>query len=829
MKYDLHLHSKFSKRPSQWVLQKIGCPESFSDPLDLHRLALKKGLTSLTLTDHNTIDGCLEIAHLPHAFISEEVTSYFPEDGCKVHVLVWGIDEAIHADLARARANLYDLVAYLRQSGLAHALAHPFFAVNGKLTVAHVEKLLLLFETLELNGARDEAQNQLLDRLVKGLTPRLMQELSERHGLEPAYPAPWRKNLVAGSDDHSALAMGRMYTEVRETASAAEFLQGVKSGRAVTHGRGSSPLGLAHNLYGIAYQYYKQRLPLGRYFSGQSWLRFLDQMLSPDPQPARLSLLGAGGRWVQRRRDSRQGRQGLQDILRREVERMIRDDPQLRAVARGRDHMEGERESRWFGFVERLTNQVLRSLGDRLFGHLSGANLFSIFETIGATGTLVFLLGPYFVPYNLFSRDRRLAADMRSRLEPCPAPPASPGLRSAHFTDTLHETNGVARILFEQAGLAGRLGKDMTIIACDPDRPLRQGLVRHFRPVSIYRLPEYPDQGFFLPPFLQIMDHVYRRGYNHLHSATPGPMGLTALAIARIMRLPISATYHTALPQYAGHLTGDPQMEDLLWRYMLWYYQQMDCVYVPSHATGQELVERGLSRDKLRLCPRGVDVQEFHPRQEGDILAERFGLGAGVRLIYVGRISKEKGLDLLATAFKALAARHAGLHLVLVGDGPHADELRRNLSGWPATFTGYLQGRDLARAYASADVFVFPSQTDTFGNVVMEAQASGLPVVVSDQGGPKENVRDGVTGMVVKGGCAEALAKGIDALLASPELRRRMGAQARAYMETRSHEQCFSELWELHCQEIRPERGTEDAVLPGEGPAWLRVAGSDLF
>ncbi|MFH1058939.1 MAG: glycosyltransferase [Pseudomonadota bacterium] len=827
MKYDLHLHSEFSKRPSQWVLQKIGCPESFSQTASLLRLAQARGLTALTLTDHNTINGCLEIAHLPHSFISEEVTSYFPEDGCKVHVLVWGIDEAIHADLMRLRENVYDLVAYLRQADLAHALAHPFYAVNGKLTPAHVEKLFLLFELLELNGARDHAQNQLLALMVKGLNPRLMAELSERHNLEPAYPTPWRKALVAGSDDHSALGVGRMHTEVPEAGSVAEFLQGLKAGRTVTHGRGSSPLGLAHNLYGIAYQFYKQRLSLGKHLAGQTLLRFLDQMLTPEPEPVRFSILGAGGRWVQRRRDRRGGRQDIQNLLRREGERMILDDPQLRALMQGRRVGGDERELRWFGFVERLANQVLRSLGDRLFGHLSGANLFSIFETIGAAGSLVCLLSPYLVPYNLFSRDRRLAAQLRARLAPGPASAPAPALKVAHFTDTFYETNGVARILAEQAELAARLGKDLTVITCDPDRPLRQGLLRHFRPVSVYALPEYPDQKLFLPPLLQMMDHVYRRGYNYLHTATPGPLGLAALAIARIMRLPISATYHTALPQYASHLTGDPQMEELLWRYVLWYYHQMDCVYVPSRATGDELIGRGLAGEKIRLCPRGVDVQEFHPRFRGDFLARRFGLGAGPCLLYVGRVSKEKSLDTLTAAFKALVPSHPGLSLAVVGDGPYAPQMRAELAGWPAVFTGYLQGEDLSRAYASADVFVFPSLTDTFGNVVLEAQAAGLPAVVADQGGPQENVLDGRTGLVVRGGSAEALAMAVAKLVESPLLRRDMGRQARAYMESRSHEQGFLDLWELHRQEVAA--GREPEAEAGPEPAWLRAVGSDLF
>jgi glycosyltransferase involved in cell wall biosynthesis len=128
--------------------------------------------------------------------------------------------------------------------------------------------------------------------------------------------------------------------------------------------------------------------------------------------------------------------------------------------------------------------------------------------------------------------------------------------------------------------------------------------------------------------------------------------------------------------------------------------------------------------------------------------------------------------------------------------------MRRNLHGWPASFTGYLHGARLAQAYASSDVFVFPSTTDTFGNVILEAQASGLPVVVSDCGGPQENMLPGSTGMVVEGKDALALSRVLAELATDRTLLRRMGHEARAYMEKRSFENAFLEHWHLYGQEL---------------------------
>ena len=249
--------------------------------------------------------------------------------------------------------------------------------------------------------------------------------------------------------------------------------------------------------------------------------------------------------------------------------------------------------------------------------------------------------------------------------------------------------------------------------------------MRNFKPVSVFELPEYPELKLNLPPFLQMLDHVYNRGYTYIHSATPGPMGLAALGIARVLKLPISGTYHTAIPQYAAYLTGDENIEELMWRYMLWYYDQMDKVYVPSTDTGEELVSKGLKEEKIRVYPRGVDVERFNPVRRNGFFQRRFGLDRELRLLYVGRVSKEKNLPILVDAFKRLAANHAGVSLVVVGDGPYLNEMQERMQGLPCTFTGYLKGHDLAEAYASSDLFVFPSTTDTFGNVILEGPGFG--------------------------------------------------------------------------------------------------------
>ncbi len=809
---DMHVHSKYSRRPSQWVLQKLGCPESFTDPLSVYRIAKARGMTFVTITDHNSIKGAEEIAHLPDTFISEEVTTYFPEDGCKVHVLAYDITESHHKEIGKIRENIYDLVAYLNQERILHVIAHPLYSLNDRLTLAHFEKMLLLFPFFELNGARDVRQNQVLREVFAALTPARIEQLAGKHGIEPVGACPWKKYVTGGSDDHSSLNIARTCVRVDRAHSYGDVLEGIRTGRAVIEAEPPGPLTLAHNLYGIAYQYYQDKFNLQRYAGQDPMMRFLERSLTSEAREAEAGLLTRiYSYWSHRRRPKAETEisQSLMDLLRQETLEMLQKNPDLLHVAtqpvRG---VSQEQEHRWFDFVNRISNRVMYSFANHLTDHLARGNVFNIFHTIGSAGGLYTLLAPYFVAYSHFTKDRAFNADVRNRFSPSAPLDLYPldGMKMVHFTDTFHDINGVAKTLQQQVEIAKKTRKQLTVITCESQQsPEMQG-VRNFTPVGVCDLPEYPEVKICYPPFLEMLDYCYNEGFTHIHSATPGPVGLAALAISHILKIPINGTYHTQLPQYAEYLTGDEAVADLTWKYTLWYYDQMDFIYVPSKSTGDELIEKGIHPEKIRLFPRGIDIEFFHPRRQNGLLKAEFGIDEkSTKLLYVGRVSTEKNLPMMVSAFKNLLREKPDLHLVVVGEGPYLKEMRKALAGLPVTFTGYLKGERLASVYASCDLFVFPSTTDTFGNVILEAQASGLPVVVTDQGGPKENMIPAKTGFVVRGGDEKNLVQAISMLVDDPKLTKAMGAAARSYMENRSFEQAFLRTWEMYEKPNVPE------------------------
>ena len=456
-------------------------------------------------------------------------------------------------------------------------------------------------------------------------------------------------------------------------------------------------------------------------------------------------------------------------------------------------------EFEWFSLLNELARKLLVQFHRKLSKAFLGANLIDLINSVTSSGLVYLALAPYTAAFSSFSSDRNFGVSLLEKFLP-PAHPerqAASEFLMAHFTDTYYEINGVALSLKQQMEAARRIHKDYLIITCDNKKRQERPGIKNFAPIGVLHLPEYREQKLFHPPFLDILNYCHLRKFTHILAATPGPLGLTAMAVARTLHLPLWGTYHTALPQYADYLTSDPMIVQFIWKYIVWFYNQMELVFVPSQSTAEELQQKGVTGDKIKIFPRGVDIERFHPAKRNGFLENQVQSKDVTKLLYVGRVSKEKNLEILAKAFKKLIRDHAAVHLVIVGDGPYLEEMQQDLAGTPCTFTGYLQGEDLASAYASCDLFVFPSTTDTFGNVVLEAQASGIPVIVTDAGGPQENVLAGQTGLIVQGDSEENLLKAIKSLLAHPGRLKDMGLTARHYMEERPFDAAFQATWRL--------------------------------
>lgn len=324
-------------------------------------------------------------------------------------------------------------------------------------------------------------------------------------------------------------------------------------------------------------------------------------------------------------------------------------------------------------------------------------------------------------------------------------------------------------------------------------------------------IPFYTELKMYLPHWRQYLAWVRAERVDVIHLTTPGPVGLAALWVAAQAGLPLVGSFHTDLAAYTETLSGSSRLAGWMREYMRWMYGRCGRVLVPSEATRQMLVRAGSPAGRIRVWTRGVDTTLFSPERRSARLRAEWGVSRErPALLYVGRVSREKGLDLLPLLQATLQRRGLDHRLIVTGDGPMRPQLAAMCPD--AVFTGALGREAVAGVFASADVFVFPSRTDTAGNVVLEAQACGVPVVVSEVGGPRENMVDGVTGFVAGGHDASAWADRLVPLLVATEARHTMGRAARDYARARSWEQALAPLYESYREVSAQRRSTPRAA-----------------
>jgi glycosyltransferase involved in cell wall biosynthesis/predicted metal-dependent phosphoesterase TrpH len=734
---DTHCHSTASEAAKLGIQRSVGLPECATPPEEVYELAKRRGMDFVTITDHDTIAGCLEIADRDDVFVSEELTTWFAGEPQAVHVLCYGIEPADHDYLQAHTADLEECAAYLHEREIACALAHPFFAVAAPLGPRHRRRLAELFPVWEVrNGSRAPELNMPAAVYI------------ETHG----------GIGVGGSDDHAGVDIGRTWTQTPPASTPEEFLANVRRGEAAAHGAQGSAAKWAHAALALATRALLResgsRIGTVGTLDPDEVLHLAERVVSDGnrragslsdnlgPEAARDLLCG----WL--------GRLGLGGDERPEalVELMQRDDFSHSELSR-RARRRHERELS--AAVERLSYAATAQ-----DGYPEAAR--SLFDACVPAV-------PYVPAISFLGRERaKLASgDADAR-------------RVALVIDGAASMHGVAHTI-ERIRENEVPGFEVDVIGTDPR------VDRRLPAVAEVDVPFYPGLRVGVPSLLELTETLSSAAYDLVHVASPGPTGVGAVAIARIAGTPLVGSYHTELAAYAAIRSGDPRLETRTRAALGLFYGQCSVVLSPSPSADQSLVSLGIERDRIARWIRGVDLDLYDPE-----LRKPDAYPGEVKVLYAGRLTKEKGADLLADAFLGAHQRDPRLHLLLAGGGPEEDNLRDRL-GERATFLGWLGREDLARAYASADVFLFCSRTDTYGQVILEAQASGLPVVAVAEGGPLSLISDGHTGWLCPPD-AESLAGAVAQLAASPFLRERISRAALASVQGRTWEAALGQL-----------------------------------
>src|SRR5437588_2989482 len=542
---DLHIHSRFSARSEEWLFRRFDFPDSYSDPRQLHRLLRERGMDFVTITDHDTIDGNLEIAELPGTFISEEVTTYFPQDPCKIHVLAWGITEAQHANIVQLRDNIFDLQSYLQRQAIAHSVAHPLYNINGKLEVAHLERLILLFKHFEsINGLRDALLSTLAPELLSSLTPQKIEEFANRHNLQPTHPEPWRKIFTAGSDDHGGKFVAGAYTETPKAKTAADFLGHVRNSECEPRGEGGTPLALSHGFYNTVSCFIRDRFtenlgataPLletmfSRFMEGRDPTEFtlrekatfiaqgvMSGKIFNLAKPRNVSL------W-----------KGLSKHF-----------AQPKVKARLAREMKGvtEPERRTFLMANLVCEQLAFRLFEKFVQQIRTGNLIESMQALSGIAPIIVLLSPYLYGFHSQAPSRRWLRDIFLKMTGS-IPPELQNRKRAWFTDTLDDVNGVATTIRKMTAAAVAAGDKLIVVTSRQRLTIHDIPIKNFRPIGEFELPEYELQRLSFPPIMQILDYIQREQFTEIIISTPGPMGLVGLLAAKMLNLKTSGIYHT--------------------------------------------------------------------------------------------------------------------------------------------------------------------------------------------------------------------------------------------------------------------------------------------
>ena len=776
----MHCHSTASQESRLGVQRALGLPECATPPEETYALAKRRGMDFVTITDHDTIAGVLTIADLPDVFISVELTAYFRGEPQAVHLLCYGITPEDHDWLTANSGDVELCAAYLYDRDIACALAHPYYTVDAPLAARHRRRLAELFPVWEVrNGARAPQLNHPAATYV-----------ATRDGVG-----------IGGSDDHAGVDIGRTFTEAPPAGSPAEFLAHLRAGNVLARGAQGSAAKWAHAAIALTAR------SLGAGADGGSPAR---------PDPGRVLAMMQR---LLREADARQGAT-TGDLTPADARCLLR--AWLSAIEL--DHLD-ERGLVAYMQEESFSHSDLHRRACRLHERKLRAAVAVAMEAANGSAELVTAAGGLFeactaaIPYApaaafLASEQAKIAAIPDGvtrgprgrrggeRLEDGERP------RVAILADGIGSKHGVTRTI-EEIRARGVPGYEIEVVGTDPE------VDRRLPAVAEIEVPYYPGLRIGIPSLpgaVHTLTGLDGGRFHAIHVCSPGPAGITGALVARTLGLPLVGSYHTELTAYARMRSGEARLSAAMAMAVRALYGACDVVLSPSAASDTALAEIGMPHGRVLRWDRGVDTTRFDPA-----LREESLLPGAPTVMYAGRITREKGAELLIEAFLLAREQEPGLHLVLAGGGPEQEHVRKRL-GAAATLLGWLEGEDLARAYASADLLLFPSATDTFGQVILEAQASGLPVIAVARGGPLSLIEDRVSGLLCEPTVTE-VASTIVELARSPLLRRRLAGAALGAAQRRTWERTLQRLADGYDRAL----DARNAGRPGAGSG----AGSD--
>ncbi len=733
-KTDMHVHSIFSGRPSEWVLKTIGTKESYTTPEEIFKKCIKKGMDYVTITDHNNIDGILKLVkkYPTNTFMGAELTSYFPEDNCKVHILVYDFSIKQFETMNSLRKNIYDLRNYILNNKIIYSVAHPTYSINKKLSLIHIEKLVLLFNNFEiLNGGRNFYNNKIVENFLDNLSSEIITKLSVKHNIKPFGKNPHIKGYTGGSDDHSGLYIASSYT-CANAKTKEDFIQQIYNKKSKVNGIHNNFHQLAFQIYKITYDYSKSKTSSASLFNSISKIIFEDKPLNFKEKLIFLKL---------KKKSKKRN-----DLIKKSLISII--DKNINNENKEID----KKIIDIYTSISNIVDQYFKVTCESIINNLDKLDLINIFQKLSSSLFGVLLTLPFLTTIQHLFQDRKLLEEISKKY----IPNKNNKKKSiVWFTDTINDLNGVSITLKKIANLAIQKNENLTLISSLLDEEIDESLPENLliiNPIYSYRPKIYDNYLLKFPSFLTMIKKVYELNPDEIYVSTPGPVGLVGILISKLINVKSKIIFHTDFTKEAEEIMGDDRILSLLDLGLKTVYNSCDEILISTNEYINICAKKGFQKNKIKLFKRGLDLKEFKKIKYGkNYLKNKFNLNNGRILLFTGRISKDKNLLFLFELYKNISIQIPNINLIIVGDGPYKNELMELSKNYKNIyFTGRISQKEMPIIYSGADLLVFPSITDTFGMSVLEAQGCGLPAIVSDIGGPKEIVKHNLTGYILE-------------------------------------------------------------------------------
>jgi glycosyltransferase involved in cell wall biosynthesis len=804
LRADLHCHDYNSDIPDELWGRILRLPETWLETDRLVEVLKRNGSDVITITNHNNARSCWALQEAGHDVLTgAEFTCHFAEYDMFFHVLTYGFDRRQESALDSKRRDVFAFLRYAHEQNLPVVLPHPlyFYTATERLDLELFEKLAVMFQRFEvLNGQRDLWQSVLTLNWVQSLTADRIDHYARKHrldprefGVDPALP----KVLTGGSDDHFGVFAGtcgsRLYVPNLQERLATErpsvlALEAIRDGRVAAFGHVAESQKLTISLL----DYFSQ---VATKIEDPGLLRIA---LHRGETSDKLACFAIGNLLleVRKHRNTRKFFNLIHDALQgRRPSRILRwqVSKDYRFCL---DHLDGIAASAQAS-PEEYVDTVSRTLS-RLFSELCSLIIARVQKAAAENQSKALeklsteeLIRKFEVPSQLtalFFGDAGRRADMsdfdvKKILESLSFPvfmnlivagatvastrvlyanrrflnefaehlgKGHHGKRALYLTDTLRDRNGVSSSLSGKLAEIQRLDLPVDFLVCHANLAEEPHL-RVVPPLMTFSVKEYSEQEFRIPDPLAIAAIFYRGGYDRIVCSTEGPMALVALFLKFMFNVPGYFFMHTDWIDFAKHMTDlDHHERDRIRRMLRALYRRFEGVFVLNSDHREWLTGREMQLDPSRVYLTAHHAQPRHPTARPIDKASLFpDATAATPIVFVAcRLSREKGLfelpDILARARRSVP----DLRLVIAGAGPAEADLKAALPD--ARFLGWVDRQRLAELYLGLDLFVFPSRFDTFGNVILEALAHGMPAVAYNCKGPKDILENGRSGYLVE-------------------------------------------------------------------------------